>query len=67
MKYLSFKELSDGLGGRSRSSIYRDVEAGRLPQPMKIGHRLFWKETEVEAYLASCRLEFASQAAPRTS
>ena len=30
MKYLSFNELSLKLGGRSRSTIYRDVELGRL-------------------------------------
>lgn len=47
MKYITLAELSRLLGGRSRSSIYRDIEAGRLPKPMKFGARLYWNEAEV--------------------
>lgn len=52
MKYLSFKELQEKLGGRGRSTIYRDVGLGRLPEPMKIGGRLYWVEADVDAYFA---------------
>ncbi len=33
MKYLNLGQLSNKLGGRSRSSIYRDVESDLLPKP----------------------------------
>ena len=51
MKYLSFNELSMKLGGRSRSTIYRDVELGRLPKPIKIGGRIYWLEHKVDEVL----------------
>lgn len=53
MRYLSFKELQEKLGGRGRSTIYRDVDLGRLPQPLKIGGRLYWVEKTVDDTLAS--------------
>ena len=51
MKYLTFKELRVKLGGRGRTTIYRDVEIGRLPNPIKIGGRLYWQEDTVETFL----------------
>ena len=51
MKYLTLKELSLKLGSRSRSSIYLDVKAGRLPKPMKLGGRIYWPEGDVDAHL----------------
>ena len=53
MKYLTLKELSAKLGGRSRSAIYTDLDAGRLPQPVKLGGRLYWPEGDVDAHLRS--------------
>ena len=38
--YLTFNDLRAKLGGRARSSIYRDLDAGRLPQPIKLGGKL---------------------------
>ncbi|WP_071672931.1 helix-turn-helix transcriptional regulator [Nioella nitratireducens] len=52
MRYLSFADLQSKLGGRGRTTIYRDVELGRLPKPMKIGARLYWNEAEIDAALA---------------
>ncbi len=49
MLYLNFRDLQAKLGGRGRSTIYRDVESGRLPPPIKIGARLYWRETEIDA------------------
>lgn len=57
MKYLNFTELRYKLGGRSRSAIYLDLEAGRLPQPIKLGGRLYWPEDEIDAHLHSLRDE----------
>lgn len=52
MKLLSFKDLQDKLGGRSRSSVYRDVSLGRLPEPVKFGSRLYWPEDQIDEMLA---------------
>lgn len=51
MRYLSFPELQKKIGGRSRSSIYRDLEMGRLPKPIKFGARLYWIESDIDATL----------------
>jgi prophage regulatory protein len=51
MNYLSFKDLQAKLGGRGRTTIYRDVDLGRLPKPIKIGSRLYWNEAEIDAKL----------------
>ena len=48
MKYLNLAQLRANLGGRSRSSIYRDIEAGRIPKPVKLGARLYWNEAEID-------------------
>jgi len=53
MKYLSFSDLQAKLGGRGRTTIYRDVESGRLPKPIKIGSRLYWSEADIDAIMQS--------------
>ena len=55
MKYLNFADLRSKLGDRSRSSIYLDLYAGRLPKPLKLGGRLYWIEDEVDAHLHALR------------
>ncbi len=49
---LSFSQLQAKLGNRSRSSIYRDLEEGRLPKPVKLGARLYWPENAIDAAIA---------------
>lgn len=49
--YLTLTELRKKLGRRSRSAIYLDLEAGRLPQPLKLGGRLYWPEGDLDAHL----------------
>jgi prophage regulatory protein len=49
--YLTLNELRVKLGNRSRSAIYLYVKAGRLPQPMKLGGRIYWPEGDVDAHL----------------
>ena len=51
MKYLSLNELSSKLGGRSRSTIYRDVAGGRLPPLIRLGGRIYWDEDAVDQAL----------------
>ncbi len=53
MKYLSFTELRSKLGGRGRTTVYRDIAEGRLPQPIKLGGRLYWVEGQVDDAMAA--------------
>jgi prophage regulatory protein len=46
-RYLTLTELRAKLGNRSRSAIYADLAAGRLPQPTKLGGRIYWPEGDV--------------------
>lgn len=55
MQYLTLRGLQAKLGRRSRSAIYNDLAAKRLPQPIKLGGRLYWAEAEVDAFLAGMR------------
>lgn len=54
-RYLTLRELRDRLGNRSRSAIYLDMAAGRLPQPIKLGGRLLWPENDLDAHLRALR------------
>jgi predicted DNA-binding transcriptional regulator AlpA len=51
MRYLTFAQLRQKLGGRSRSAIYLDLALGRLPQPAKLGGKLYWAEEAIDAHL----------------
>ena len=51
MKYVSFEQLQEKLGGRSRSAIYVDLEKGRLPKPLKLGRRRYWEDSALDQYL----------------
>ena len=53
--YLTLNEVRARLGGRSRSAIYTDLAAGRLPQPLKLGGRIYWPSDEIEAHLREMR------------
>jgi prophage regulatory protein len=57
--YLTLTELRTKLGNRSRSAIYTDLAAGRLPQPIKLGGRLYWPEGDVETHLRNMREQVA--------
>ena len=57
--YLTLTELRKKLGNRSRSAIYGDLAAGRLPQPVKLGGRLYWPESDIDAHLREMREQVA--------
>lgn len=59
MKYLNLNQLSEKMGGRSRSSIYRDVDENRIPAPVKIGSRLYWLESAVDDAIAAAQTQVA--------
>ena len=48
-RYLTLREVSQKLGNRSRSAIYADIAAGRLPQPVKLGGRAYMGEDDLAA------------------
>lgn len=50
---LTFAEVMHRRGVNSRTSVYRDIEEGRLPQPVKVGRRSFFPESEVDAHIAA--------------
>ena len=54
--YLRISDLSKKLAGRSKSSLYRDIKNGQLPNPIRIGARLYWIEEEVDDYLETRRI-----------
>ena len=60
MTYLTLNQLRKKLAGRSRSAIYLDLEAGRLPRPVKLGGRLYWAEAEIDEHLDALREEASS-------
>lgn len=50
-RFITLTELRAKLGNRSRSAIYIDLAAGRLPQPVKLGGPLYWPEGDLEEHL----------------
>jgi prophage regulatory protein len=48
MKYLTLKELRRKLGGRGRTTIYRDIDAKRLPPPIKLGGINYFPEDAID-------------------
>jgi predicted DNA-binding transcriptional regulator AlpA len=57
MQYLNFRQVRQKLGGRSRSAIYLDLAAGRLPQPLKLGGKLYWPEEAIDECLRQLAAE----------
>jgi prophage regulatory protein len=51
--WLSITQLRTKLGGRSRASVYRDVAAGRLPRPTKLGQLNLWREADIDAVMTA--------------
>jgi predicted DNA-binding transcriptional regulator AlpA len=56
-QYIPLERLRQKLGGRSRSTIYNDMAAGRLPLPLKLGRKLYWDEAAVDAHLRALAAE----------
>ena len=53
MRFIGYRQLSEKLGGISRTQIQRWVACGLLPKPLRLGShktsRTMWWEHEVEA------------------
>lgn len=48
MKFITMAQLQAKLGGCGRTTVYRYVGDGILPNPTKLGGRLYWVEAEIE-------------------
>lgn len=48
---LSLPAVCAKLGGCHRATVYRMVQEGELPPPVKIGARSAWPESEVDALI----------------
>ncbi|MDM7969488.1 MAG: AlpA family phage regulatory protein [Paracoccaceae bacterium] len=55
MKYLTFTELRAKLGNRSRSAIYLDIAAKRLPKPIKLGGKNYFTEADIDDRMRDIR------------
>ena len=51
MRLITFAELREKLANRSRASIYRDIERGQIPKPLKIGRSVYWEETQIYEHI----------------
>ena len=51
MRLITFTELRQKLANRSRASIYRDIERGEIPKPLKIGRSVYWEETQISEHI----------------
>jgi len=51
MRLITFDELREKLANRSRASIYRDIERGQIPKPLKIGRSVYWEETQIREHI----------------
>ena len=52
-KLLTLKQVSEILGGKSRSTIYRWIAEGGFPQPVKVRGSSFWPEEVVAEWRES--------------
>ena len=53
---LPLAEVCARLGRCHRATVYRMVASGELPQPVKLGSRSAWPESEVEAVIERLKL-----------
>jgi prophage regulatory protein len=62
-RFLTLKEVSKRLGGRSRSALYCDMAAGRLPPPIRLGGRIYWPENDLDLHLRALRADGTARGA----
>ncbi len=55
-KLHSEREAREYLGGISRTTLYREVRAGRL-RPVKVGRRVLFDVADLDAYIARLKRE----------
>ena len=55
--FITSSELREMLGGVAHGTLTKNVEAGILPSPIRLGRKLFWYEQEVYEALAARRVK----------
>lgn len=38
---------------RGRTTLWRDVRAGVFPAPVRVGRRVYWRESDLRTFLAA--------------
>lgn len=62
-KLLTIRELAE-LCGLSTRTIFRLVDSGKVPQPIRLGKAIRWNSEEVEKWIASgCQASNSKEAA----
>ena len=55
-RILTITEVGEMLA-RGRASIYRDLNAGVLPQPVRVGSSVRWPLSEINAYIEDLKAQ----------
>lgn len=55
-RLLTITEVGEMLG-RGRASIYRALDAGVLPQPVRIGSSIRWPLSEINGYIEDLKAQ----------
>ena len=55
-RLLTITEVGEMLA-RGRASIYRDLNAGVLPQPVRVGSSVRWPLSEINAYIEDLKAQ----------
>jgi len=50
-RLLSLTSVQYRVGGRSRTTIWRDIRKGEFPKPAVVGGRVLWAESEVDHWI----------------
>lgn len=67
-RYLTGPQLRQRFGGKSHVWLWRMMKSNpRFPRPHRINGQLYFSESELEAYEASCREPFANGKAVEAS
>jgi len=53
-KMIETKDIAEAFGV-ARQTIHVWLKSTDFPRPSKIGHKNFWKKSEIEAYIESTR------------
>ena len=60
-RIMRIAEVQDALGGIGKTTLYRWIEEGEFPKPLRVGgdssRTIGWLESDVDAYLQAKRQE----------
>ncbi|AOM40221.1 helix-turn-helix transcriptional regulator [Xenorhabdus hominickii] len=65
-KLLSAKQICEAIS-ISKPTLYRKIESGQIPKPLKDGRRSRWKESDIIHYINSLSRGFLTEAVKKKS